>query len=114
VAGRPIDAFAEALGLALRERLALFLAVCDATQYAHQQLVVHRDLKPSNILVDARGAPKLLDFGLARLLASDDPARAAPVTRTGNRWMTPEYAAPEQVRGDAVTTLTDVYQLGAV
>jgi serine/threonine-protein kinase len=88
----------------------LFLKVCDAVQYAHQNLIVHRDLKPANILVNADGQPKLLDFGIAKVL---DPADAE-VTQTSTRVMTPEYASPEQVRGDPITTATDVYSLGAV
>ena len=114
VEGLPLDRFCEERGRAVRERLELFLKVADATQYAHRRLVVHRDLKPSNILVTAEGRVKLLDFGLAKLLEPAPADPTAPVTRTGQRWMTPEYAAPEQVRGDPVTTLTDVYQLGAV
>jgi serine/threonine-protein kinase len=112
VEGLPIDVFCNQSSLPLRERLELFLTVCKATQYAHGRLVVHRDLKPSNILVTADGSVKLLDFGLAKLL---EPRAHAPLmTRTGQRWMTPEYAAPEQILGDPVTTLTDVYQLGMV
>lgn len=113
VDGTPIDAWCSQWKLGVRERIALFLAVAEATQAAHRSLVVHRDLKPSNILVTGDGTVKLLDFGLAKLL---EPQRAAesPRTRTGQRWMTPEYAAPEQIRSEPVTTLTDVYQLGAV
>jgi serine/threonine-protein kinase len=113
IEGQPIDRYCAERGLSTVERLSLFLPVLDATQYAHRNLVVHRDLKPSNIFVAADGAVKLLDFGLAKLLdqAVDD---GATLTQTGQRWMTPEYAAPEQVEAGAVTTLTDVYQLGAV
>ena len=110
VDGRPINAYCDAESVDLRHRLELFLTVCDATQYAHQRLIVHRDLKPSNILVTADGRVKLLDFGLAKLLEPD----VALATRTRQPWMTPEYAAPEQVLGEPVTTLTDVYQLGMV
>ncbi|HEU5183332.1 MAG TPA: serine/threonine-protein kinase [Gemmatimonadaceae bacterium] len=108
--GKPIDQYCEAGNLTLRQRLEMFLTVIEATQYAHRNLVVHRDLKPSNILVTNDGQVKLLDFGLAKLL---DPGMS---TRdfTTQRWMTPEYAAPEQVRGETATTLTDVYQLGVV
>ena len=113
VEGEPLDRYCIARGLSLAERLTLFLAAAEATQFAHRNLVVHRDLKPSNILVTTTGTVKLLDFGLAKLL-EPRPGFAAPTTRTGSRWMTPEYAAPEQVRGDAVNTLTDVYQLGVV
>jgi serine/threonine-protein kinase len=113
IEGEPIDRYCETNALPLRQRLEMFATVCEATQYAHRNLVVHRDLKPSNVLVTAEGEIKLLDFGLARLLEqrSDDPT-SAPLTT--QRWMTPEYAAPEQVRGETATTLTDVYQLGVV
>jgi len=114
VTGEPIDRYCEARGLGVHERLSLFATVSDATQFAHRNLVVHRDLKPSNILVTDDGVVKLLDFGIAKLLAPDESPQAPPTTRPGHRWMTPEYAAPEQVRGDAVTTSTDVYQLGVV
>ena len=112
VEGKPINLYCEERKLSAAERLELFSPVLDAAQYAHRNLVVHRDIKPSNILVTAEGDVKLLDFGLAKLLepTSDDES----LTQTGQRWMTPEYAAPEQVRADSVTTLTDVYQLGAV
>ena len=113
VDGVPITAYCDQHRLSARERLTLFRPVLEAVQYAHRNLVVHRDLKPSNILVTATGGVKLLDFGLAKLLESsaDD---GVTLTQTGQRWMTPEYAAPEQVRAELVTTLTDVYQLGAV
>jgi serine/threonine-protein kinase len=109
VEGTTIVQHCEAQGLGVDERLGLFLDVCDAVRYAHQNLVVHRDLKPSNILVTADGQAKLLDFGIAKLLDRDHDE-----TESGVRVMTPEYAAPEQVRGDPVTTATDVYALGAV
>ncbi len=113
VDGRPIDRYCEERRLPLRARIELFLTVAEATQHAHRNLVIHRDLKPSNIFVTANGAVKLLDFGLARLLdPEEDPA--SRLTRTGQRWMTPEYAAPEQILGEPATTVTDVYQLGAV
>src|SRR5690606_16316153 len=108
VEGTSILAHADAAGLDLRARVRLFLSVCDAVQYAHQNLIVHRDLKPSNIMVIADGSPKLLDFGIAKLLDSDTGERTA----TG--LMTPGYAAPEQWRGGTITTATDVYALGVV
>jgi eukaryotic-like serine/threonine-protein kinase len=113
VDGAPIDRYCIDRRLSLEGILRLFLTVLDATRYAHRNLVVHRDLKPSNILVTDDGTVKLLDFGLARLLESDREA-AAGLTLTERRWMTPEYAAPEQVRGQPATTSTDVYQLGVV
>jgi tRNA A-37 threonylcarbamoyl transferase component Bud32 len=114
VDGEPIDAYCNRHELPIAARIRLFLDVATATQYAHRSLVIHRDLKPSNILVTADGAVKLLDFGLAKLLEPGAAPVAAPTTRTGHRWMTPEYAAPEQILGARITTLTDVDQLGAV
>ncbi|HEX6576539.1 MAG TPA: serine/threonine-protein kinase, partial [Gemmatimonadaceae bacterium] len=113
VEGETIDRYCVRQNLGIKERLALFLTILDATQYAHRNLVIHRDLKPANILVTADGAVKLLDFGLAKML-EQDPLSADPVTQTAQRWMTPEYAAPEQIRGEPASTLTDVYQLGVV
>jgi len=113
VEGEPITSHCESRGLPVEARLRLFVAVCAAVQYAHGRLVVHRDLKPSNILVDTTGNPRLLDFGIAKLLdeaSSDETA----LTRTHARPMTPEYASPEQVRGEPVTTTTDVHALGVL
>jgi serine/threonine-protein kinase len=112
VDGTAITAHCEARQLGVEQRLRLFLDVCDAVRYAHQNLVVHRDLKPSNILVTADGQAKLLDFGIAKLLRQETGETG--LTQTGLRVMTPEYAAPEQVLGEPVTTATDVYALGAV
>jgi serine/threonine protein kinase/tetratricopeptide (TPR) repeat protein len=110
IEGRSIDEYCKAESLPLRKRLDLFLSICSAVQLAHQNLIVHRDLKPGNILVTADGTPKLLDFGIAKLL---DPAEA-PMTRLGTRPMTPEYASPEQLNGALVTTASDVYSLGVL
>ena len=112
--GHPIDQYCDEHRLSIRERLQLFATVAEATQYAHRNLIVHRDLKPSNILVTEQGQVKLLDFGIAKLLDEERATPPVPRTGTGQRWMTPEYAAPEQIRGEAVTTATDVYQLGVV
>lgn len=118
VAGEPITAYCRQRELSLEAKLKLFRAVCAAVQHAHQKLVVHRDLKPSNILVappeaGKDGTPKLLDFGIAKLL-TPDVGEARARTETAIRLMTPEYASPEQVRGGAITTATDVYALGVV
>jgi serine/threonine protein kinase len=107
VQGRPIDVFTA--GLNTRQKVALFLKVCLAVAYLHRNLIVHRDLKPSNILMDADGEPKLLDFGIAKILDV-----ATDSTTTGMRMLTPDYASPEQVMGGQVTTATDIYSLGAV
>jgi serine/threonine protein kinase len=113
VNGEPITDYCRRRELSLDEKLKLFRDVCSAVQHAHQKLVVHRDLKPSNILVTTDGAPKLLDFGIAKLL-TPDPGEATTRTETAIRLMTPDYASPEQVRGSAITTATDVYSLGVV
>jgi eukaryotic-like serine/threonine-protein kinase len=116
VEGRRIDKYCDENGLSIDERLALFDRVCEAVEYAHGRLIVHRDLKPGNILVTADGVPKLLDFGVARLLDADPvgDSVAADATTTGFRALTPEYASPEQLRGDPVTTSADVYALGVL
>jgi tetratricopeptide (TPR) repeat protein len=105
-----LTVFAETRRLAVDERLRLFLDVCSAVDYAHRNFIIHRDLKPGNILVDAGGVPKLVDFGICKLLRAD----AVPAGDTVVAPMTPNYASPEQIRGDAVTLLSDVYSLGAV
>src|SRR5207248_2414928 len=97
--------------LATSDLLRLFLDACDAVAYAHRHLVIHRDLKPSNLLVTHEGLPKLLDFGIAKLLM---PARGADQTLASHRLFTPEYSSPEQVRGLPISTATDVYGLGLV
>src|SRR5690606_38324726 len=115
VDGERIDRWCDAQNLDIEQRLRLFARVCDAVQYAHGRLIIHRDLKPSNILVTANGDVRLLDFGVAKILdPALDPDFDDPVTRTGVRPLTPEYASPEQLRGDAVGTATDIYSLGCL
>ncbi len=111
VAGQPLTRYCDAHACGVDARLALFQTVCAAVRYAHEHLVVHRDLKPSNILVTDDGEVKLLDFGIARLLDDDS---ADVLTRTGRGVLTPAYAAPEQVRGEPISTASDVYALGVL
>lgn len=111
VEGAPIDAYCDSRQLSTEERLRLFCKVCAAVQCAHQNLVVHRDLKPSNILITSDGTPKLLDFGISKVL---QPGNGSHTAHTLTRRMTPAYASPEQVRGETVTPAADVYSLGVV
>ena len=115
VEGQPIDRYADERRLSVEARLRLFLDVLGAVAHAHANLIVHRDIKPSNVLVDREGRVKLLDFGIAKLLEGEGEAGVATaLTREGGRALTPEFAAPEQITGDAVTTATDVYALGTL
>src|SRR5262245_50508328 len=114
VEGGPLLDYCRERRLSVRERLILFREICAAVQYAHQHLVVHRDLKPGNILVTANGEPKLLDFGIAKLLTGGAGTAFSEPTATLDRLLTPEYASPEQVRGRPVTTASDVYSLGVI
>jgi len=111
VEGEAIDAYCNQRGLDVPQRLALFCTICDAVHYAHQNLVVHRDLKPANILVTRDGQPKLLDFGIAKLI---EPDSTGGTITAYSPILTPDYASPEQVKGETVTTATDVYSLGVV
>lgn len=114
VQGRTLDRYCEEEGLTVRERIELFRKICSAVQFAHRNLVVHRDLKPGNVLVTSDGTPKLLDFGIAKLLNPDLTARRTLAVSGSGRLMTPGYASPEQLRGDPVSTATDVYSLGVM
>jgi eukaryotic-like serine/threonine-protein kinase len=114
IPGRHLIEDCDARKLSVRERLEVFRKVCDAVAYAHRQLVVHRDLKPSNILVTPDGEPKLLDFGLARVLHPELGDEPVDRTATALRFLTPDYASPEQVRGERIATSSDIYSLGVV
>ena len=113
IEGQPIGEYSSAHELSITDRLALFLQVCSAVQYAHQRLIIHRDIKPGNILVTADGTPKLLDFGIAKILELGESGESEH-TLTMFRVLTPQYASPEQVKGEPITTASDVYSLGVV
>jgi serine/threonine protein kinase/tetratricopeptide (TPR) repeat protein len=114
VDGEPIDVFCDNRTLFVHERLELFAQVCHAVQYAHRNLIVHRDIKGANVFVTGDGIAKLLDFGIAKLLAPESLSHTLPVTRLQERMLTPENAAPEQVLGRPITTATDIYSLGVL
>jgi eukaryotic-like serine/threonine-protein kinase len=112
IVGAPVTRFAVAHRLSMRQRLELFLKICAAVEFAHRNLVVHRDIKPSNILANAEGEPKLLDFGIAKILAKEEDA--AQLTTEPQQHLTPVCASPEQAKGDPMTVATDIYSLGAL
>jgi serine/threonine protein kinase len=114
VDGLPIDRYCDVRGLTVDQRLELFARVCDAVAHAHAKQIVHRDIKPTNIVVSEQGDPRLLDFGIAKLLVSDDSREIPAVTRQSERMLTPEYASPEQIRGEPGVVASDVYCLGVL
>ena len=114
IEGQSIDQYCDSHRLSTTERLKLFRKVCGAVHFAHQNIIVHRDLKPKNILVTAQGEPKLLDFGIAKLLNPDMAAVSLQATVAGVLLMTPQYASPEQMRGEPITTASDIYSLGVI
>ncbi len=114
VDGTPVTEYSREKKLSIRQKIELFSQVCDAVQYAHQSLIVHRDIKPGNILVTKEGIPKLMDFGIAKIIDEELTDTAAGLTMTGMWHLTPEYASPEQVKGEPITTTTDIYSLGVL
>jgi eukaryotic-like serine/threonine-protein kinase len=114
VDGKPITEYCDQKQATIRERLDIFITVCEAVQYAHRNLIVHRDIKPSNILVTEDGKVKLLDFGIAKMLSAGDSPEESTLTSATFPVMTPEYASPEQIKGGPVTTASDVYSLGVL
>lgn len=114
IEGIPITDYCSENNLSIHERLKLFSTVCSAVQYAHQNLIIHRDIKPGNILVNTHGRPKLLDFGIAKLLDETIMLENAELTQTKMWHLTPEYASPEQILGKNITTSSDIYSLGVL
>jgi TolB-like protein/Tfp pilus assembly protein PilF/tRNA A-37 threonylcarbamoyl transferase component Bud32 len=114
IEGAPVYSYSDAKKLSINDRLRLFIRICNAVDYAHENLIIHRDIKPTNILVTGDGMPKLLDFGIAKILDPELAADSIDPTATAMRMMTPEYASPEQVRGEAVTKVSDIYSLGVL
>lgn len=114
IEGRPITEYCDQFKLSIAERLRIFLQVSSAVQFAHEHLIIHRDIKPGNILVTTDGTPKLLDFGIAKILEADPAAGHADATKTAFRVLTPRYSSPEQISGEPMTTASDVYSLGVV
>ena len=112
IEGQPITEYCDAAQLDIKARVELFRTVCAAVHHAHQKLIIHRDIKPGNVLVRSDGSPKLIDFGVAKLLIPELVPNGALQTEVSHRMMTPDYASPEQVRGEALTTQTDIYSLG--
>lgn len=112
--GIPVDDYCREHSLPVRERLRLFLQVCDAVAYAHRNLIIHRDIKPANVLVTAGGTAKLLDFGISRLISPDAEVRGTSLTQTNERLLTPDFASPEQILGQPLAITTDIYSLGVL